>query len=71
MIHPAKDSENDIDITHSLFTNGLLLFSMHGHFDFSETSTKHSEFYQRIEKPLLSMSTVGSIDVDHKIKPIK
>ena len=42
-----------------------------GRFRFYEAFGKHSEFYQRIAKPLLSMRTVGSIDVEHRIKPVK
>ena len=30
-----------------------------------------SEFYQKIAKHLLSMRTVGSIDVERRIKPVK
>ena len=42
-----------------------------GRFRFYEAFGKHSEFYQRIAKPLLSMRTVGSIDVERRIKPVK
>ena len=46
--------------------------SMQGRFDFFETFAEHSEFYQKIAKPLLSMHTVGSIDIERMImiKPI-
>ena len=40
-------------------------------FNFFETFAEHSKFYQRIAKPLLTMRTVGSIDVKRRIKPIK
>jgi len=44
---------------------------MRGHFGFFETFAENSEFYQRVVKPLLSMCTIDSIDVQHRIKPIK
>ena len=46
--------------------------SMQGRFNFFETFAENSEFYQRVAKPLLSMrTTVVSIDVERRIKPIK
>ena len=42
-----------------------------GRFRFFETFHANSEFYQRIARPLLSMRTIGSIDVERRIKPIK
>ena len=37
----------------------------------SEAHEFYSIFYQKIAKLLLSMRTVGSIDVEHRIKPVK
>ena len=36
-----------------------------------EAFTEHSEFYPKVAKPLLSMRTIRSIDVEQRIKPIK
>ena len=46
--------------------------SMPGRFQFFETNTTaNSEFYHKVTKPLLSMLTVGSIDVERRVKRIK
>ena len=46
-----------------------------GQFCFFETFHANSEFYQQIARPLasaiLSMCIVRSIDIEHRIKPIK
>ena len=36
-----------------------------------ETFAAHSELYQLIAKPLMSMRTVRSIDVERRVKPLK
>ena len=45
--------------------------AMNGRFRFFETFSETSEFYQRVAKPLFSMQTVGSIDVEGRIKNAK
>ena len=42
-----------------------------GCFHFFESFGREYKFYQRVGKPLLSMRTVGSIDVERRIKPMK
>ena len=42
-----------------------------GCFQFFETFAASSEFYLKVANPLLSMRTVGSIDVERRIKRIK
>jgi hypothetical protein len=45
--------------------------AIQGRFQFFETFAANSEFYLKVAKPLTSMSTVGSIATERKIKPIK
>ena len=42
-----------------------------GRFRFLKAFGRESEFYQWVTKPLLSMHTVGSLDVRRRIKPVK
>ncbi len=45
--------------------------AMKGSFAFFQTYAADSEFYLKVKKPLLSMRTVGSIDVERRVKHIK
>ena len=42
-----------------------------GRFSFYQSFAKTKVFYHKVAKPLLSMCTVGSIDVERRIKPVK
>ena len=44
---------------------------VHGRFRFYSLYAASSEFYQLVAKPLVSMRTVGSINVERRAKPIK
>ena len=44
---------------------------INGHLDFFETFARNNTFYLKVAQPLLSMRTTGSIDVAHRIKPLK
>lgn len=45
--------------------------SINGHLRWFEAYLTNKQFYQRITKSPLSIRTTGSIDVEHKVKPIK
>jgi hypothetical protein len=38
-------------------------------FHFFETSAENSDFYLLLAKPILSLGTVGSIDIERRVKP--
>ena len=45
--------------------------AIEGHICFFESYQSSSEFYRKTAKLLLSMHTVGSIDVERRVKPNK
>ena len=44
---------------------------INGRLDFFETFARNNTFYLKVAQPLLSMRTTGSIDVEHRIKPLE
>ena len=44
---------------------------INGRLDFFETFARNNTFYLKVAQALLSMRTTGSIDVEHRIKPLK
>ena len=44
---------------------------LQGRFELLETFARRSELYNRVIKPLLSIETSGSIEVERRVKPMK
>ena len=74
---PEPASQQVVEVCNKEFTVASVVEwaerhgNIQGRFRFFETFHANSEFYQRIARPLLSMCTVGSIDVERRIKLIK